>query len=96
MLRLPYGVSGLFEEWLENHYPLKKEKVLGYIRDMRGGKLNDKEFGSRMRGEGRYVEGVWTLLRMSARRLGLSTSGPELSAASFRRGGDTQLSLFAG
>ena len=49
-----------------------------------------------MRGEGRYVEGVWTLLRMSARRLGLSTSGPELSAASFRRGGDTQLSLFAG
>ena len=57
MLRLPYGVGSLFEEWLENHYPLKKEKVLSLIRDMRGGKLNDKEFGSRMRGEGRYVEG---------------------------------------
>ena len=94
MLRLPYGVSNLFEEWLENHYPLKKEKVLALIRDMRGGKLNDKEFGSRMRGEGRYVEGVWTLLRMSARRLGISTRGPELSTASFRRAGGAQLDLF--
>ena len=63
MLRLPYGVGSLFEEWLEQHYPLKKEKVLSHIREMRGGKLNDKEFGSRMRGEGRYAEGVWTLLR---------------------------------
>ena len=96
MLRLPYGVGSLFEEWLENHYPLKKEKVLSLIRDMRGGKLNDKEFGSRMRGEGRYVEGVWTLLRMSARRLGLSTRGPELSTQSFRRAGGAQLDLFGG
>lgn len=96
VLRLPYGVSSLFEEWLGTHYPLKKEKVLALIRGMRGGKLNDKEFGSRMRGEGRYVEGVWMLLRMSARRLGLSTRGPALSTASFRRAGGTQLDLFGG
>ena len=94
MLRLPYGVSGLFEEWLENHYPLKKEKVLGYIREMRGGKLNDKEFGSRMRGQGRYAEGVWTLMKMSARRSGLSTRGPELSTRDFRRVSGGQLDLF--
>ena len=96
MLRLPYGVGSLFEEWLEQHYPLKKEKVLSHIREMRGGQLNDKEFGSRMRGEGRYAEGVWTLLRMSAKRLGLSTRGPELSTGSFRRVGGTQLDLFGG
>ena len=47
-----------------------------------------------MRGEGRYVEGVWTLLRMSARRLGLSTRGPELSTTNFRRAGGAQLDLF--
>ena len=90
MLRLPYGVSNLFEEWLECHYPLKKEKVLAHIREMRGGKLNDKEFGSRMRGQGRYAEGVWTLMHMSARRAGLSTHGPGLSTAAFRRAGDPQ------
>ena len=94
MLRLPYGVGSLFEEWLDRHYPLKKEKVLGYVREMRGGKLNDKEFGSRMRGQGRYAEGVWTLMKMSAKRLGLSTRGPELSTRDFRRADDAQLNLF--
>ena len=96
MLRLPYGVSSLFEEWLERYYPLKKEKVLSHVRDMRGGKLNDKEFGSRMRGQGRYAEGVWTLMKMSAKRLGLSTSGPELSTRDFRRADGAQLDLFGG
>ncbi len=96
MLRLPYGVSSLFEDWLEKHYPLKKEKVLGSIREMRGGQLNDKEFGSRMRGQGRYAEGVWSLMQMSARRVGLPTSGPELSTKDFRRAGNAQLDLFGG
>ena len=93
---LPYGVSSLFEEWLEQHYPLKKEKVLSHIREMRGGKLNDKEFGSRMRGQGRYAEGVWTLMKMSAKRRGLPTDGPELSTRDFRRAGNAQLDLFGG
>ncbi len=96
MLRLPYGVSGLFEDWLEKYYPLKTEKVLGSIREMRGGQLNDKEFGSRMRGQGRYAEGVWTLMRMSARRVGLPISGLELSTKDFRRAGNAQLDLFGG
>ena len=94
MLRLPYGVGSLFEEWLERHYPLKKEKVLSHIREMRGGKLNDKEFGSRMRGQGRYAEGVWALMKMSAKRLGLPTSGPELSTKGFRRADSAQMDLF--
>jgi DNA repair photolyase len=88
MLRLPYGVGSLFEEWLETHYPLKKEKVLSLIRDMRGGKLNEKEFGARMRGEGPYAEALWALMKMSAKRLHLSTHGPELSTRAFRRVGD--------
>ena len=95
MLRLPYGVSSLFEEWLERCYPLKKDKVLSLIRDMRGGKLNEKEFGSRMRGEGHYAETLWTLMRMNAKRLGLYKRGPELSTAAFRRAGDPQLDLFS-
>ena len=95
MLRLPYGVSDLFAEWLENHYPLKKAKVLALIRDMRAGKLNDREFNSRMRGEGRYAEQIWTLMRMSARRSGLAGRDLKLSTAAFRRAGDPQLRLFA-
>ncbi|MFK4991205.1 hypothetical protein, partial [Klebsiella pneumoniae] len=51
-VRLPLAVAPLFEEWLENHFPDRKERVLNRIRDLRGGRLNDPNFRSRMRGEG--------------------------------------------
>src|SRR6185436_3907293 len=53
-LRLPFGLAPLFEEWLGSHAPLQKEKVMKRVRDMRGGRLNDPDFNSRMRGEGVY------------------------------------------
>src|SRR5436190_17506599 len=46
-LRLPHAVASLFEEWLSIHQPLQKEKILGRIREIRGGRLNDPNFGSR-------------------------------------------------
>ncbi len=52
-LRLPHGVAPLFERWLEQRSPDRKEKVLNRIRDMRGGKLYDSRFGVRGRGVGR-------------------------------------------
>ena len=56
VLRLPFAVKLLFEQWLEQHYPGKKEKILNRIRSMRAGKLNDPNFKSRMRGEGIFAE----------------------------------------
>src|ERR1051326_7278552 len=50
-LRLPFGVGKLFEDWLTCYFPDRKEKVLNQIRSLRGGRLNDPNFGSRMRGE---------------------------------------------
>jgi DNA repair photolyase len=94
MLRLPHGVSSLFEEWLTVHEPLKKEKVLSQIREMRGGRLNDPEFGSRMRGQGALAEQTRALLRLAALKCGLTKRGPELSTASFRRPSGDQLRLF--
>src|SRR5699024_1908651 len=44
ILRLPYNVKDLFRNWLEQHFPDRKEKVLSRIRAMRDGKLNDSEF----------------------------------------------------
>ena len=49
-VRLPGAVRPIFEDWLERHFPDHKEKVLNRICSMRGGRLNDPEFGSRMRG----------------------------------------------
>jgi DNA repair photolyase len=52
LLRLPHEVEPIFQEWLQTQYPLKAAKVLSLIRQVRGGALNDVQFGSRMRGSG--------------------------------------------
>lgn len=94
-LRLPLAVAGLFEEWLTLHFPDRRERVLGRVREIRGGRLNDARFGSRMRGEGVYAQHMRTLFRVAARRAGLETRWPPLSTAAFRRPDPAgQLGLF--
>ena len=93
ILRLPYAVAPLFEEWLTRHVPEKKEKVLHRIRALRGGKLNNSEFGVRMRGEGIFAEQVARLFDVACRKTGWSGHGPELSTACFRRPAGAQLEL---
>jgi DNA repair photolyase len=71
MLRLPGNVKEVFEGRLRAAFPLTAEKVLARTREMRGGKLNDPRFGSRMRGEGEYAETIERLFTTTAKRLGL-------------------------
>ena len=94
LLRLPYAVSSLFEEWLTYHFPERKEKVLQRIRSMRGGKLYDSHFVSRMKGEGTFAKQIASLFSLACRRAGLTGRTPKLSISSFRRPGDRQLWLF--
>ena len=85
MLRLPNAVSGLFENWLAQHFPEKKDKVLGRIREIRGGRLNDPNFNSRMRGEGIFAQVIKELYALGCRNAGIGKRGPDLSTAAFRR-----------
>lgn len=84
VLRLPFGVKELFTEWLKRNYPERRDKVLGRVKEVRSGRLNDARFGSRMRGEGPYAEQIRAMFEVTARRLGLDRSGAPLSTASFR------------
>jgi DNA repair photolyase len=93
VLRLPLTVAPIFEEWLERNFPGKKEKVLGRIRSLRGGKLNDSRFGARMRGEGIFAGQIAKLFHVGCRRANLAEDGPELSVKAFRRPGGRQLEL---
>jgi DNA repair photolyase len=93
-LRLPYGVAPLFEEWLTQHRPLQKEKILNRIRDIRGGRLNDPNFVTRMQGSGAYAQHLSELFELSCRKAKLNSRRPVLSAVSFQRPGPTQLGLF--
>jgi DNA repair photolyase len=84
-LRLPHGVGSLFDEWLQRHYPDRRDKVLNRVREMRGGKLNDPNFGSRMRGAGEYIDQLRALFHVTCRKVGLNLERPALSTTSFRR-----------
>ncbi len=84
IIRLPWAVAPLFEHWLEEHFPDRKEKVLGRIRDMRGNRLNNSQWHTRMIGEGIFAEQIASLFRVSCRHAGIGER-PTLSTASFQR-----------
>ncbi len=95
MLRLPYGVKDIFQGWLHEHYPDRAQKILNRIREVRGGKLNDPRFGSRMRGEGFHADQIRNIFRMSKKRYGLDKGFPVLTTEHFRRDGrSAQMNLF--
>jgi len=85
VLRLPWAVAPLFEQWLVEHFPDRKDKVLNRIRDLRGGKLYDAQWGVRGRGTGIFADQIEALFDVTCRRLGLNEDDRGLSTAAFRR-----------
>jgi DNA repair photolyase len=93
-LRLPHAVKDVFLQWLDDHEPGKKERVVSRLRELHGGKLYNATFGERMRGQGIFAEQTRRMFEVATRRLGLNHHHPALSTAHFRRPGGTQLDLF--
>jgi DNA repair photolyase len=93
IIRLPWAVAPLFEHWLEEHFPDRKEKVLRRIRHLRGNRLNNTQWRTRMTGEGIFAEQIASLFKVGCRRAGIGER-PALSCKSFRRS-TMQLRLFA-
>jgi len=96
LLRLPHEVEPIFADWLQLQYPLKAAKVLSLIRQVRGGSLNDAQFGSRMRGSGPLAALLAQRFAAACRRHGFTReSEAALDSTRFRvpEGPGTQLSL---
>src|SRR5205823_4449523 len=74
LLRLPYEIKDLFTEWLAEHYPERAAHVMSLIRAMRGGRANDANFGSRIRGTGPYTVLLRNRFRIACRRLNLNSA----------------------
>jgi DNA repair photolyase len=92
-IRLSLAVAPLFEQWLERHYPDRKDKVLNRIRSLRLGKLNDANFHTRMRGHGAFADQFKKIFDLAKRRAGLDKPSPDLTTEHFRRPHD-QLTMF--
>jgi DNA repair photolyase len=98
LLRLPHEVKDLFKEWLAQHAPLKAAHVMSLVRQARGGRENDPNFGSRMRGQGEYARLIARRFRLACQRLGLNQDDRPLDTSRFAppaASGD-QLALFSG
>ncbi len=94
VLRLPHGVKDLFADWLDRHFPTHKDKVLNRVRALRGGRLNDPRFGSRMKGEGVFADQIDRLFSLARKKAGIPGDGPRLTTRHFRQPDDCQLKLF--
>jgi DNA repair photolyase len=72
VLRLPWEVAPLFKDWLAAHFPDRAERVMGRVRDMRGGKDYDADFSTRMKGEGLWADMLKQRFHNASKRLGLN------------------------
>ncbi|ESQ79006.1 PA0069 family radical SAM protein [Asticcacaulis sp. YBE204] len=93
LVRLPHEIKRLFEDWLRLNFPDRADKVLNHIRQCRDGKLNDANFGSRMRGTGPFAELMAQRFALAVKRHGLDGPRERREPAPFK-GGDPQMSLF--
>lgn len=109
ILRLPWEVSPLFQQWLEAHFPDRAQRVMNCVRDMRGGKDYDASFGTRMRGEGVWAELIRQRFEKAVKRFNIGACAARfglLDSSRFRRpavipavlpkkgAGEEQLDLF--
>ncbi len=97
LMRLPYEVKDLFKDWLMHHYPLKAEHVMSRVKQMRGGRENDPQFGTRMRGSGEFADLLRMRFENACKRLGLNEHRRVLDIAQFKRPRlDGQMDLIQG
>lgn len=93
-VRLPHEVAPLFRAWLDAHFPERAAKVMATIQSIRGGRDNDPNFHSRMRGQGPWADLLHTRFKIAARRFGLDQPFPPLRRDLFRPPAGDQGELF--
>jgi len=72
LLRLPWEVKDIFRAWLEERFPLKAAHVMSRVHEMRGGRDNDPNFGSRMKGQGLWADLLKQRFVKACERIGLN------------------------
>lgn len=94
LVRLNDTVEPVFVNWIETHFPDRAQKVLNLIRSMRGGKLGDKRYFERQRGEGNIAEMIHTTFKIGKKKFFEGKEFPRLSTSNFTGTRDQQLRLF--
>jgi len=80
MLRLPNEVRLLFKEWLAAHTPQRADHVISIVKQVRGGRENDPNFGSRMSGSGNFSALIDRRFDLACRRFGLNSDDNHMAS----------------
>lgn len=98
VLRLPWELSPLFREWLQQHHPQRAQRIMARVQDLRGGKDYNSRFDQRMKGQGIWAELLAQRFRTTCVRLGFNrervTLRTDLFAPPSDAGQDVQQRLF--
>ncbi len=84
VLRLPWELNALFQQWLDLHYPQRAARVMARIREMRGGRDYDADFATRMKGSGVWAQLIAQRFEKTCARLGFNRERVELDTGQFR------------
>lgn len=91
LVRLNGNVADIFKDWLFKNYPDRAPKIIDQISSAHGGKLNDSQFGRRMKGEGKIAEIIQMLFETSKNKYFKGRSFPAYDLTKFRKGGNFTL-----
>lgn len=94
IVRLPYSIKELFEDWLIRNFPERKDKIINRIKSMRDGRLNDPNFGSRMHGTGVFADQIDAIFNLYCKKFKLNEEERDLTIKHFRRVDPKQYFLF--
>ncbi|WP_370896671.1 PA0069 family radical SAM protein [Chryseobacterium gossypii] len=94
LVRLNDTVEPVFVKWIETHFPDRAQKVLNLIRSMRGGKLGEKRYFERYKGEGNIAEMIHNTFKIGRKKFFSDKEFPKLTTKNFTGTKDQQLRLF--
>ncbi|WP_100076241.1 PA0069 family radical SAM protein [Chryseobacterium camelliae] len=94
LVRLNDSVEPVFVKWIESAFPDRARKVLNLIRSMRGGKLGEKKYFDRQKGEGNIAEMIHNTFKIGRKKFFDGKEFPKLSTGGFTGAKDQQLRLF--
>ncbi|WP_425229715.1 PA0069 family radical SAM protein [Sphingomonas sp.] len=93
-VRLPWEVAPLFRAWLDRHFPERAGKVMATIQSLRGGRDNDPDFFTRMKGSGAWADLLKVRFGRACRKHGLGNERMTLRTDLFRAPRGPQGELF--
>ena len=91
VLRLPWELNGVFQQWLHTHYPDRAARVMERVRDLHQvsaadraqGKSYDSQAFARMKGQGLWADLVRQRFKRACLRLGFGRERVELDWSLF-------------